>query len=136
MTSRAKHKTTSVEHSSWSMVVSFALIVVYLVGAFQTSTVHNLVHGEAAELHSKTNELDACHKAIYHDSKQECGHKLHISSSDKCSMCHLAIHSEHVLPQNLFTLSDADYKVSIPSLYSFIIDGAASDLSARAPPAV
>lgn len=121
-------------HAPWAAVVAFALIVVYLVGAFQQSTVHHFVHGDSAELHSEQNERDACHLAIYHHSDADCGHKLHLSSSDKCSMCHLVFHVDQVLPENVFTLvSDGD-DVAVASLYSFVVDANVSTVSARAPP--
>jgi hypothetical protein len=129
-----KPQITANEHAAWSIVISFALIAVYLLGAFQSSTIHHFVHSEASELHSQQNESDACHQAIYHDSKQGCGHKLHISSSEKCSMCHLVFHSEHVLPHNIFTLVDAGYDTGIPSLCSLTLDDDAVSLPARAPP--
>lgn len=129
-----QHSVTLTDHSRWSAVISFALIGVYLLGAFQSSTVHEFVHGDTTELHSAQNEQDACHQAIYHHADEECGHKLHISSSDKCSMCHLVIHSEQILPQNIFA-SLADRSEARCSIYNSIApDVEALNLSARAPP--
>jgi hypothetical protein len=129
-----QHKANSTYRATWSAIVSFALVVVYIAGAFQNSTVHEIVHGEAVELHSDLNERDACHQAVYHHSNEDCGHKLHISSSDKCSMCHLVFYSEQVIPENLPTLVHSACEPELPSFYSFISSIDTSSLSARAPP--
>jgi hypothetical protein len=129
-----QHKANSAYRATWSAIVSFALVVVYIAGAFQNSTVLGIVHGEAVELHSDLNERDACHQAIYHHSNEDCGHKLHISSSDKCSMCHLVFYSEQVIPENLPTLVHGESEPELPSFYSFICSIDTSSLSARAPP--
>lgn len=129
-----RYITNLTDRRTWSALLSFALIAVYLADAFQNSTVHEFVHGESIELHSEKNEQDACHQAIYHHSNEECGHKLHISSSDKCSMCHLVFHSEQVLPVNGFKLAERGCDLVRPSFYTLVIDAETSNLSARAPP--
>lgn len=131
---RQQHKAFTTQRAPWAMFVSFALIAVYFVGAFQKSTVHHFVHGESNEVHSELNERDACHQAVYHHSNENCGHKLHISSSDRCSMCHLVFQIDQVLPENIFTLVDDSSDLVVSSLYSFIVDADESNLSARAPP--
>ena len=128
-----QQNTKSIRHSMWSACLTFALVIVYLLGAFQSTSIHHFVHGESVELHSETNELDACHQAIYHHS-QECGHKLHLSKSEQCSLCHLVFHSESFLPENSFSLGSDNRVVVVSSCYSFIVDGTVSNLSARAPP--
>jgi hypothetical protein len=128
------HTTTITDRSRWSAVVSFALIAIYLLGAFQNSTVHEFVHSDSTELHSVQNEQDACHQAIYHHANEECGHKLHISSSDKCSLCHLVLHSEQDLPHNFYT-SIVERSEAESSPYNSVApDVDALNLSARAPP--
>jgi hypothetical protein len=129
-----QHKANSRYRSAWSAVVSFALVVVYIAGAVQNSTVHEIIHAEAVELHSDLNERDACHQAVYHHSNEDCGHKLHISSSDKCSMCHLVFYSEQVIPGNIPALIKEAGEPELPSYYSFVRGIDTSGLSARAPP--
>lgn len=129
------HDQTSFRHRSpWALAVSFALLAVYLLGAFQSTSIHHFIHGGSTELHSDKNEGDACHKAIYHHSAEKCGHKLHISSAERCSMCHLVFHFEQILPEKYFTLVADDNVVAIASHYSLTIDSHTSGLSCRAPP--
>jgi hypothetical protein len=118
----------------WSGGLSALLILIYLVGAFQSNSIHEFVHHESIELHSEQNEQDECHQVIYHHGKETCGHKIHISASDKCSLCHLVFHSEQLLPDDRYSIGKDPVCQPGTDHYSFSNSFYAGLLSARAPP--
>jgi hypothetical protein len=79
----------------------FILLCLYLVGTVQMESFHSLLHADEQDtLHSYINELDPCHRSIYHAKDGGgCAHKTHISHKHQCSLCAAIFHADHLLPE-------------------------------------
>ena len=119
------------------MRIFFALLLLllYLTGNVQLESFHKVFHSFEQALHSSDEEKDPCHRAIYHDSKQEgCDHKTHVTAVKKCPLCHIApLNEKHISVSHTFesfssSFNFKEFSISIP-----IIEISGS-LSARAPP--
>ena len=111
------------------------LLLLYLTGNVQVESFHKVFHSFEQALHSSDEEKDPCHRAIYHDSKQQgCDHKTHVTAVKKCPLCHIGpLNEKHIAvchsfesfssPPNFEQFSFSILKAEIPG-----------GLSARAPP--
>lgn len=112
------------------------LLILYFAGNVQVETFHQFFHSLEKALHSAEQEKDPCHRAIYHEAKNEgCDHKTHVTAVKKCPLC-------HVLPLNEQNISAGRSFESIPLLplgnkhfLSFQVAEAFLALPSRAPPA-
>jgi len=110
------------------------LLFLYLAGNVQIDGFHQLFHAKD-ELHSVEQELDPCHRAIYHDAEKDgCGHKTHLTEIKKCPLC-------HVVPHNAQHLSSSHSveSFSLPNIFddascAIHVGEIFNSLSARGPP--
>ena len=111
------------------------LLLLYLTGNVQVESFHKVFHSFEQALHSSDEEKDPCHRAIYHDSKQEgCDHKTHVTAVKKCPLCHIVpLNEKHIAVchsfESFFSPSDfTEFSFSFPAIEI------CGNLSARAPP--
>jgi hypothetical protein len=66
-----------------------ALIILYAAASLRIDSLHQYFHGdEIANLHSPEQEINPCHKSIYHQQRDNgCDHRSHVSTSSKCPVC-------------------------------------------------
>ncbi len=112
------------------------LLLLYLAGNVHVESFHEAFHSLEKSLHSVEQEEDPCHRAIYHEVKNDgCDHKTHVTEIKQCPLCHVVpINVQHFEPSQSFepfkALSDF-----IDHLPSTVIVNCLTDLPARAPPA-
>ena len=111
------------------------LLLLYLTGNVQVESFHKAFHSFEQALHSSDEEKDPCHRAIYHDSKQEgCDHKTHVTAVKKCPLCHIVpLNEKHIAVSHRFEsfFSPSDFEAFS---FSFPATEISGNLSARAPP--
>jgi len=116
----------------WERFKTFAgllLLLLYFTANVQVESFHRVFHSLEKALHSLEQEKDPCHRAIYHEVKNEgCDHKTHVTAIKKCSLCHIVPFSDQhavirqcskstVLPTSfevvsvLFSWSDSFYNL-------------------------
>jgi hypothetical protein len=116
--------------------VSF-LLLLYLAGNVHLQSFHEAFHSLEKSLHSVEQEEDPCHRAIYHEVKNDgCDHKTHVTEIKQCPLCHVVpINVQHFEPTNSFQtfkgLSDF-----IDHLPSTVVVDHLIDVPARAPPVI
>lgn len=111
------------------------LLLLYITGNVQFESFHQVFHSLEKSLHSSEQEKDPCHRAIYHDTKDEgCDHKTHVTAVKKCPLC-------HVVPFNDQYIFASTSFQSVPlqnnfddSLFFVDILASFTNLPARAPP--
>ena len=81
-----------------SQVLTFALLIFYIIGTGKLE-IHSIFDDHAVAIsHSEEQEEDPCHRTVYHDDWQKgCHHATHLIVSDKCQICDCAIHSDQSL---------------------------------------
>jgi hypothetical protein len=86
-------------------------------------------------LHSSEEEKDPCHRAIYHDAKQQgCDHKTHVTSVKKCPLCHIVpLNEKHIAVSHNFESFSSPSNFEQLSISIQVAEGSGG-LSARAPP--
>lgn len=111
------------------------LLLIYFTGSVQVESLHNVFHSFEKALHSSEQEEDPCHRAIYHDAKEDaCDHKTHVTAIKKCPLCHVVPFSDQQLVvENTFGASLPFGKYS-PSDIKSEVKTTISLLPARAPP--
>lgn len=127
------------DKSGFAACIVLFLLVIYLVGTVEVSSLHALLHNteNQKELHSAVNETNGCHQSIYHNkTDQGCEHKSHIVANKKCDLCQLSLEPFHfasIRPADYFTIS-----LELPSceIDAAIVGGTFSHLPSRAPPVV
>jgi hypothetical protein len=111
------------------------LLSLYLLGATELSGVHEFIHSDEHVSHSNADEANACHRAVFHNEKEACSHKTHVTQKSECSLC------DHV-PSNDATIHSArcEYLKSLSLAHHTVLFASkattsTSLLPARAPPA-
>ena len=116
-------------------IFALLLLLLYLVGNVEVESFHKAFHSFEQALHSSQDEKDPCHRAIYHNSKQNsCDHKTHLTAVKKCPLCHLVpLNEKHIAVGHSFESFS-----STPSFDQFFVAIQVAEisggLSARAPP--
>lgn len=121
--------------SSMRTISVLLLLLVYFVGSVQIESIHSIFHDVELALHSSEQEEDPCHRAIYHDAKDDaCDHATHITAVKKCPLCHVVpFNDQHLPDQNSFRFfSSADTYFS--EYFESGFKSAVTHLPARAPP--
>jgi hypothetical protein len=118
--------------------MAIALLVLYVAGSVEFEAFHQLKHAkDELVLHSAKNELDPCHRTLFHQKAEEgCDHKSHVVEDDRCPLCILAGHYEVVtLPHQYLGNESHHSKYNSLHAISFnlLID---YKLPARAPPII
>jgi hypothetical protein len=111
------------------------LLVLYVIGNVQVESIHQVFHSVDKALHSLEQEKDPCHRAIYHEVKNEgCDHKTHVTAIKRCPLCHVVpFNDQHASAGEDVTASG--YSVSYQSvLHPLSLPDPLYNLSARAPP--
>lgn len=111
------------------------LLLVYFVGSVQIESIHSIFHDFEVTLHSTEQEEDPCHRAIYHDAKEDaCDHTTHITAVKKCPLCHVVPFSDQHLPdQNAFEFFSTSHTY-FSGIHESEIKSPIAYLPARAPP--
>jgi hypothetical protein len=113
------------------------LLLLYFAGNVQFETFHDIVHSLEQSLHSAEQENDPCHRAIYHEVKNDgCDHETHFTEIEQCPLC-------HVVPVNVQHLeaSHSFESVQLPNEFGIYSPARVAalnvvDVPARAPPAL
>jgi|GEM_PF-938017 hypothetical protein len=75
-----------------------AMLLLYLIGSTQSGYLHQLLHPqETAATHSTKQELDPCHRAMYHGVDSGCRHEFHLVKKHSCTFIHTLTHSDPAL---------------------------------------
>lgn len=136
MFSAAKNRRSTFQTATSGCFV-LVLLLIYFVGTIEFNSIHSLLHAsESTELHSEENEKEACHKAIYHNAREGCDHKVHITTNEKCSLCHLIVQTEQSLPDPSIEIVQSINAPVTFSFYQIIPFELSNYRPARAPPAV
>lgn len=69
------------------VVSVFSVLGIYLAGNVQATLIHPLAHLHAAVSHTEEDELDACHRTVYHGEKEACAHSEHVLEVEVCGLC-------------------------------------------------
>jgi hypothetical protein len=78
-------------------ILSILLLSVYCLGNLNTQDLHFRFHSpDKSNLHTEEAEKDRCHIAVFHREGSGCKHNLHLTKIEKCNLCHLIIHNEHL----------------------------------------
>lgn len=115
-----------------------ALVVLYLLSAIGPGSIHHFLHQEnPVALHLDQNEIDPCHRKIYHnDTQAGCKHNSHISGQIKCQVCTSISFKDHLYvstaTEDLPRLHQARF---IAEAYA-VIKQYNQLLSSRGPPAI
>lgn len=118
--------------------LSILLLSVYCLANLQVEVFHNLFHAhENTSIHSSEAEKDLCHRAIYHNEKdQGCKHTFHFTKAEKCDLCPLMVHNEYLsIPEFESCHLTSAPELSARSVVSKLLIQHAP-LSSRAPPQV
>lgn len=111
------------------------LLLLYLTGNVQVESFHKVFHSFEQALHSADKEKDPCHRAVYHDSRQQgCDHKTHVTAVEKCPLCHIVpLNEKQIAVSHSFEPFS-----SLPNFEQFFLSIQPAEtpggLSARAPP--
>ena len=111
------------------------LVFLYVAGNVQVESFHKIFHSFEQALHSFDQENDPCHRAIYHDSKQDgCDHKTHVTEVKKCPLCHIVpLNDKHFAVTHVFESFSCPANHESFSI-SILVLTVTANLSARAPP--
>lgn len=129
--SRVKNKKTSV-----AKALSILFVILYVLGTSHLEWIHSFSHDHVVDVsHSDEEELDRCHRSIYHgDVQRGCHHESHVVSSDDCQMCDLVCHGD----QTYSSLSEIPVGHVVNDAFAFLkqsIDSYWAVISSsRAPP--
>lgn len=114
------------------------LLALYLCGTSGFEILHHIIHlHEHAVEHTEQAEEDPCHRALYHQDKENgCEHRSHIVVADKCDLCDV-IAPVDALSLSLFSFT-SDFLFPEKNTFGryIIHTGANLHLPSRAPPAV
>jgi hypothetical protein len=115
-------------------VLTIFLLFLYIL-SFETKEIHKILHHhQESLLHSPQQEEDPCHRKVFHHDENACKHKTHVTASEKCSLCELAVHKEHwAAKNNTFTTIHHD-SVLNNTVIEFLTTDLSIHLSSRAPP--
>ncbi|MEJ7646375.1 MAG: hypothetical protein WKF87_17390 [Chryseolinea sp.] len=73
------------------------LLLFYLAGNTPFTFIHQLVHpDELQHAHSATDEIDPCHRTIYHGGEKGCNHEFHIEKVSGCSLFHTVVYTDQI----------------------------------------
>src|SRR5688500_20288559 len=111
------------------------LLLLYLAGNVQVESFHKVFHSFEQALHSSDEEKDPCHRAIYHDSKQEgCDHKTHVTEVKKCPLCHIVpLNDKHFAVTHVFESFSCPVNYESFSI-SILVFTVSAILAVRTPP--
>ncbi len=118
----------------------FAMVLLaaaYIIGNSPGETLHKLFHNqEVIVVHTVDQEKDSCHRAIFHQQKEDgCKHKSHISKIEKCNLCHALSHIDQIIISDS-TCEFIQTEVDITGLLiTHHLSSVDTNLPARAPPA-
>jgi hypothetical protein len=83
--------------------VAFTLLLaVYLMGAMKLNGFHEFFHSHDHGItHLQQDEADGCHRAVYHNDKKGCDHKIHISANHHCQLCDFILTADQETESNV-----------------------------------
>jgi hypothetical protein len=116
-------------------MLTIPLLFLYIL-SFETKEIHKILHHDRQQslLHSPQKEKDPCHRKIFHHEENACKHKTHVTTSEKCSLCELAVHKEHWAAKNdTVTIIHHD-SILNNTVIEFLTTDLSIHLSSRAPP--
>ena len=117
-------------------VAGLLLLLSYIAGTSEIQSIHKLFHSHRHTIaHSAADEVNLCHRSIYHDSDITCGHATHVSAYEECAACDLFINADEILLPVNFLPQES---MSTPVIEWSFISVRSHDpayLQARAPPA-
>jgi hypothetical protein len=111
------------------------LLLFYVAGNVQFESFHQVFHSLEKALHSAEAEKDPCHRAIYHDEKENgCDHETHVTAVKNCPLCHVVpFNEQHLASNHTFIVESLlDDDQVYPS--SFETEGKFLSTPSRAPP--
>lgn len=113
-------------------------LIIYLLGSSRIESFHGLfVEHNPPELHASAQEVDPCHRKIYHQERSsKCEHRTHIVDNHKCRVCDSQCHSAQILENGLNDLPVFFTLTILPSTRSSAAEGFYSYSSSRAPPVI
>ena len=119
-------------------VLYIFLLSFCFAGTFQFKALHGLFHlHEHIVIHSEAQEQNACHRTIYHNEEERgCDHHSHILITDKCELCDLSFHTDHILLAKEQTSTLLFFQINPAVCSQDALSLSESPLSSRAPPAV
>ena len=76
-------------------LAAVTLLLLYGVGSTQTGYLHQLFHpDELAAIHSRVQEQDPCHRALFHGIGVGCRHEFHLVKVSSCGLFHTISHND------------------------------------------
>jgi hypothetical protein len=95
--SSGKHNWTNIMESL-KVFSAITLLLLYGIGNIPVELIHEFVHTHYTIVaHTIEQEKDPCHVSIYHaNSDGSCDHETHLTKVEKCNLCHLLFHNDHV----------------------------------------
>jgi hypothetical protein len=113
------------------------LLVFYAAGNIQVEVLHQFFHSHAnAVVHSAEQEKDRCHRAIYHEKDDGCGHKSHLTKVEKCGLCHLFAHNDQLTIADSSCEFIGSNSAISKNLISVQLTDVTGHLPSRAPPVI
>ncbi len=133
---RVKSVRVTTSQKSLKTLAAALLLLLYLVGNTSSGILHQLFHErQTAVSHSRTQEKDLCHRAIYHFGKDP-KHNSHFAVSEKSDKCHLFSHTEQISVRNLSSECCQPNPLLPEGLTHFQFSNTYVPLPSRAPPLV
>jgi hypothetical protein len=112
------------------------LLLLYLISGQPQEVFHQFVHEHEEITHSAEQEQDACHRSIYHEQNDGCGHKAHFTTSEKCALCDHYIKTDHLYSTNANHTSTVIYSTDRAFIATFSASDPIRVLPSRGPPAI
>ncbi|HEY5691211.1 MAG TPA: hypothetical protein VIS49_07135 [Cyclobacteriaceae bacterium] len=134
---KSKSSKSDMKAKGLSLLSVLVLLLVYLIGTVEVSSIHQLFHNAADKqiLHSEVNEQNACHQVLYHHAKgKSCEHPTHITAFKRCSFCQLSIQSFHLFDTKSFVEFAFGSETMVAFTQPFQGGDIGLQLAPRAPP--
>jgi hypothetical protein len=81
--------------SSAALVVLF----LYILGSAPVTILHQYIHSRnVVEAYTVEREKNPCDRSVYETGRiASCGHQAHIVKIEKCNLCGVTVHNDHVV---------------------------------------
>ncbi len=74
------------------------LLLFYLAGNTPFTFIHQVIHpDEVSPSHSPSEEVDPCHRSIYHGDDKGCKHEFHVEKVSGCSLFHTVVYTDQIV---------------------------------------
>ena len=117
-------------------LLALGFVLLYVLANVSFEAIHALHHEATLTTHTTADELDPCHRNIYHhDDTKGCNHKSHVTSTKHCALCQLQVTHDYDLAKNSVVTPDTTPAAYYLADNTLVIASLQVHLPARGPPA-